>query len=70
MYSDLLYTNQNLITYDLNTVLLFKKASLKGWEYAYSNMEESVDLILKNYNSQKLEKEQLLYEANEVKKLS
>ena len=70
MYSDLLYTNQNLITYDLNTVLLFKKASLKGWEYAYSNMEESVDLILKNYNSQKLEKKELLYEANELKKLS
>ncbi|MDD3055186.1 MAG: ABC transporter substrate-binding protein [Aliarcobacter sp.] len=70
MYSDLLYTNQNLITYDLNTVLLFKKASLKGWEYAYSNMEESVDLILKNYNSHKLEKEELLYEANELKKLS
>ena len=70
MYSDLLYTNQNLINYDLNTVLLFKKASLKGWEYAYSNMEESVDVILKNYNSQKLEKEELLYEAKELKKLS
>ena len=70
MYSDLLYTNQNLINYDLNTVLLFKKASLKGWEYAYSNMEESVDVILKSYNSQKLEKEELLYEAKELKKLS
>ena len=70
MYSDLLYTNQNLINYDLNTVLLFKKASLKGWEYAYSNMEESVDVILRNYNSQKLEKEELLYEAKELKKLS
>ncbi|MDD2888516.1 MAG: ABC transporter substrate-binding protein [Aliarcobacter sp.] len=70
MYSDLLYTNQNLINYDLNTVLLFKKASLKGWEYAYSNMDESTDLILKKYNSQKLEKEELLYEAKELKKLS
>ena len=70
MYSDLLYTNQNLINYDLNTVLLFKKASLKGWEYAYSNMEESADVILKKYNSQKLEKEELLYEAKELKKLS
>ena len=70
MYSDLLYTNQNLITYDLNTVLLFKKASLKGWEYAYLNMEESVDVIYEKYNSQKLEKDELLYEANELKKLS
>lgn len=70
MYSDLLYTNQNLINYDLNTVLLFKKASLKGWEYAYTNMDESTSLILKKYNSQNLEKEELLYEAKELKKLS
>ena len=70
MYSDMLYTNQNLINYDLNTVLLFKKASLKGWEYAYSNFEESVDVIYDKYNTQKLEKEELLYEANELKKLS
>ena len=70
MYSDMLYTNQNLINYDLNTVLLFKKASLKGWEYAYSNMEESVDVIYEKYNTQNLEKEELLYEAKELKKLS
>ena len=70
MYSDLLYTNQNLINYDLTTVLLFKKAALKGWEYAYSNMDESVDVIYEKYNSQKLEKDELLYEANELKKLS
>ena len=70
MYSDMLYTNQNLINYDLNTVLLFKKASLKGWEYAYSNFEESVDVIYDKYNTQNLEKEELLYEAKELKKLS
>ena len=70
MYSDLLYTNQNFIDNDLNTVLAFKKASLKGWEYAYSNIEESVDVILKKYNSEKLEKDELIYEGNELKKLS
>ena len=70
MYSDMLYTNQNLINYDLNMVLLFKKASLKGWEYAYSNFEESVDVICDKYNTQNLEKEELLYEAKELKKLS
>ena len=70
MYSDMLYTNQNLINYDLNTVLLFKKASLKGWEYAYSNFEESVNVIYDKYNTQNLQKEELLYEAKELKKLS
>ena len=70
MYSDLLFTNQNLINSDLNTVLAFKKASLKGWEYAYSNIEESANLILKKYNTEKLEKDELIYEGNELKKLS
>ena len=70
MYSDLLYTNQDLIDNDLNTVLSFKKASLKGWEYAYSNIEESAEVIFKKYNSEKLEKDELVYEGNELKKLS
>ncbi|PUE65603.1 histidine kinase [Arcobacter caeni] len=70
MYSDMLYTNQNIINYDLNTVLLFKKASLKGWEYAYSNLEESVDVIYDKYNTQNLQKNELLYEGKELKKLS
>ena len=70
MYSDILFTNQNLINSDLNTVLQFKKASLKGWEYAYSNIEESVDVILQKYNTENLEKEELLYEGKELKKLS
>ena len=70
MYSDLSYPNQDLIDNDLNTVLSFKKASLKGWEYAYSNIEESAEVILKKYNSEKLEKDELVYEGNELKKLS
>ena len=63
MYSDLLFTNQNLINSDLKTVLAFKKASLRGWEYAYSNIEESANLILKKYNTEKLEKNELIYEG-------
>ena len=70
MYSDMLYTSENLINSDLNTVLLFKKASLKGWEYAYSNIQESADLIYKKYNSEKLTKAELIYEGIELKKLS
>jgi signal transduction histidine kinase/ABC-type nitrate/sulfonate/bicarbonate transport system substrate-binding protein len=70
MYSDMLYTSEDLISNDLNTVLLFKKASLKGWEYAYSNIEESSDLIVEKYNSQNLKKDELVYEGKELKKLS
>ncbi len=70
MYSDMLYTSENLINSDLNTVLLFKKASLKGWQYAYSNIQESANLIYEKYNSEKLTKDELIYEGRELKKLS
>lgn len=70
MYSDFLYTSEYLVANDAEMVRAFKKASLKGWEYAYANIEESVDLILEKYNTQNLSKEELFFEANELKKLS
>jgi len=70
MYSDLLYTNKELIANDPNMVKAFKKASLKGWKYAYSHIEESAQLIYEKYNTQNLSKEELIFEANELKKLS
>jgi len=70
MYSDLLYTSESRIKNDLETVRAFKEASLKGWQYAYDNIEQSVDYMFKFYNSQKLSKDELLYEAKELKKLS
>ena len=70
MYSDLLFTSEHLISNELKMVKAFKKASLKGWEYAYSNIEESVDLILSKYNTQNLSKEELIFEGKELKKLS
>ncbi|WP_419765375.1 MAG: ABC transporter substrate-binding protein [Arcobacter sp.] len=70
MYSDFLFTSENMISNDLDTVIAFKEASLKGWEYAYSNIKESVDLIYKKYNPQNISKKALQYEAKELKKLS
>lgn len=70
MYSDFLFTNQEFIDKNVHLVESFKRASLKGWEYAYIHIEESVDLILKQYNTQNLTKEELIFEANELKKLS
>ncbi|WP_108063321.1 ABC transporter substrate-binding protein [Poseidonibacter lekithochrous] len=70
MYSDLLFTSEHLISNEPKMVKAFKRASLKGWEYAYSNIEESVDLILSKYNTQNLSKEELTFEGKELKKLS
>jgi nitrogen-specific signal transduction histidine kinase len=41
----------------------FKKASLRGWEYALNNPEEIIEIILKKYNTQNLSKEFLENEA-------
>ncbi len=70
MYSDFLITNIDKYNNDYNVVEKFKKASLKGWEYAYSNIEQSVDIIFEKYNTQNLSKDELIFEANELKKLS
>ncbi|PRM90569.1 hypothetical protein CJ671_01830 [Aliarcobacter cryaerophilus] len=70
MYSDFLITNIDKYNNDYNIVEKFKKASLKGWEYAYNNIEKSVDIIFEKYNSQNLSKDELIFEANELKKLS
>ena len=70
MYSDFLYTSEKLIHNDIETVDNFKKASLEGWAYAYSNISETADLIIEKYNSLKLTKEALVFEGKELKKLS
>ncbi len=41
----------------------FKKASLKGWEYALNNPDEIIKIILEKYNTQNLTKEFLENEA-------
>lgn len=70
MYSDFLITNIDKYNNDYNIVEKFKKASLKGWEDAYNNIEKSVDIIFEKYNTQNLSKDELIFEANELKKLS
>lgn len=48
----------------------FREASLKGWEYAFQHIGETVDLILQKYNSQNKTKDELIFEANTLKKLA
>ena len=50
-YEGILYTSQKELINNPLRVQNFNKASLKGWEYAFNNIEESVNLILEKYNS-------------------
>jgi len=70
IYSDFLYTNNELVVEDIQTIEKFKQASIKGWKYAYSDIDKASELILKKYNNQNLTKEQLLFEAEQLKELS
>ena len=69
-YSDILFTGSNELTNHPKRVEKFLNASLKGWEYAFSHINESVDIILKHYNSQNKSRNALLFEAKTLKKLA
>lgn len=69
-YDDILFTSQEEVRKNPEGVSNFKKASIKGWEYAFENIEETVEIIHKKYNPTKKTKDALLFEADELKKLS
>ena len=70
MYSDFLYTSEELIANDIKATKAFREASLKGWQYAFNNLNEAVDVVFEKYNQQNLSKEALLFEAIALKKLA
>ena len=69
-YSDILFTAQQKYETNPDQVLRFYQASIKGWEYAFDNIEEVVGLIEEKYNSQNRSREALLFEANALKKMA
>ena len=69
-YDNILFTSTNLLNKNPKLVKDFYTATKKGWEYAYNNIDETVKLILENYNTQNKTYEHLIYEANELKKMS
>lgn len=70
LYSDFLFTSENFIANNAEATKAFREASLKGWEYAFANIDEAIDVILEKYNEQKLTREALFFEGTELKKLA
>ena len=58
-----LFTSDKEVLLHRDRTEAFKKASLRGWEYALNNPEEIIEIILKKYNTQNLTKEFLENEA-------
>ena len=69
-YSDILFTSLKEAHTNPKRVEKFKEASLMGWEYAFENIDEAVDIIYNKYNKQNKTKQALLFEAQELKKLA
>ena len=69
-YGDILFTSKDTLEKKPELVKKMYKASKKGFEYAFSHIDEMVEIIYNKYNTQNKSKEALLYEANILKKMS
>ncbi len=69
-YSDILFTRGEEVTQHPQRTKRFKEASLRGWRYAFTHIDETIAIILQHYNTQHKSKEALLYEAYTLKGLA
>jgi signal transduction histidine kinase/ABC-type nitrate/sulfonate/bicarbonate transport system substrate-binding protein len=68
-YEEIIFTTKEFAQNNPDLVKDFYNASIKGWEYAFENIEEVAKLIYKNYNPQNKTLDALIFEAYEMKKL-
>lgn len=69
-YGDLLFTSKREVMESPERVKKFNEASLKGWVYAFENIEETANLIWRKYNKQNKSIESLIFEGAKLKKLA
>jgi len=67
-YGDMLFVDEDFLSNNPQTTSAFRRASLKGWEYALANPEEVVGWIKEKYQSKKT-REHLLYEAEATRRM-
>ncbi|MFV1872873.1 MAG: diguanylate cyclase domain-containing protein [Oleiphilus sp.] len=67
-YGDNLFTTQKLMNLKPQLVHSFRKASLKGWQYAMAHPEEIIDLIYNKYPNRH-SREHLAFEAKQMLEL-
>lgn len=62
-YADCLFSTSKYLKNNPKTADKFLEASLKGWRYALSHVDETANIIIEKYSTTKI-KEHLLFEAN------
>lgn len=69
-YGGILFTSNDELENNPKRVKDFHTASMQGWNYAFSNIEETAKLIYEKYNTQNKSLESLIYEGQILKKLA
>ena len=68
-YDDFIFTSKKFVEQNPETVKKFYKATLKGWEYAFNNIDEVSKLVYEKYNPQNKSLKSIIFEANTMKEL-
>lgn len=68
-YEDILFTTNIFKEQNPETVKNFLKATLKGWYYAFENIDETAQIIYEKYNSQNKSLKTLIDEAKKMRPL-
>lgn len=68
-YEEIIFTSKEFASKNPKLVKDFYSATIKGWEYAFENIEEVAILVYEKYNPQNKTLASLIFEANEMKKL-
>jgi len=69
-YSDILFTTKEEILNHPKRAEAFYDASMKGWLWAFDHIEETAELIYREYNPQHKSLDALIYEGKVLKELA
>lgn len=69
-YSDILFSSQDEYTKHPERMSAFYDASIRGWLWAFDHIEETAEMIYRNYNPQNKSLESLIYEGKVLKELA
>jgi len=69
-YSGMLFTSQDFLDDNPDTVKAFHDASIKGWKWAFENIEESAKIIFEKYNTQNKSIDDFIREGKILKNLA
>ncbi|DAB39562.1 MAG TPA: hypothetical protein CFH83_00105 [Sulfuricurvum kujiense] len=69
-YSDILFTTKEEVAFHPERTEAFYDASIRGWLWAFDHIEETAELIYRNYNPQHKSLDALIYEGKVLKELA